>query len=105
MIGSTLKSIQISGVQILNWADDKMQNTLHRELMMVESITPKKLSNLRLTSKDDYFMLFYQINEVKRSHSTSRRPILKKLGMWHALYPFSFEIITSWNQHSFVIQI
>ena len=42
VIGSNLKSITLSGTHILNWADGKMESTLHRELMMVESIFDKK---------------------------------------------------------------
>ena len=41
-IGSNLKSILIHGVQALNWMDDKLQSTLHRELMLIESIYDKK---------------------------------------------------------------
>ena len=32
IIGSSLKSITLGGTQILNWADSKMENTLHRQL-------------------------------------------------------------------------
>ena len=40
-IGANLRSITIGGTQILNWADSKMENTLHRQLMCVESIYDK----------------------------------------------------------------
>ena len=38
VIGSNIKSINLGGTQILNWADSKMESILHRELMMVESL-------------------------------------------------------------------
>ena len=44
-IGMNLKSIVVSGTQILNWEDTKMTNTLHRELMKVKSITEKSVIN------------------------------------------------------------
>ena len=40
-IGTNLRSITLGGTQILNWADSKMENTLHRQLMCVESIFNK----------------------------------------------------------------
>ena len=40
-IGMNLRSITLGGTQILNWADSKMENTLHRQLMCVESIFNK----------------------------------------------------------------
>ena len=44
-MGSNLKSITLGGLQLLNWADSKMENTLHRQLMCVESIHEKKVVN------------------------------------------------------------
>ena len=41
IIGKSLKSITLGGTQILNWADSKKENTLHRQLMCVESIHDK----------------------------------------------------------------
>ena len=41
ILGSSLKSISLGGSQILNWADADMVNTLHRELMLVESTYDK----------------------------------------------------------------
>ena len=43
IIGKSIKSVTIGGSQILNWADDKMENTMHRQLMLVESIYDKNV--------------------------------------------------------------
>lgn len=43
IIGNSIKSVTIGGTQILNWADDKLEKTLHRQLMQVESIYDKKV--------------------------------------------------------------
>ena len=43
IIGNSIKSVTIGGTQILNWADDKLEKTLHRQLMQVESIHDKKV--------------------------------------------------------------
>ena len=43
IIGNSIKSVTIGGTQILNWADDKPGNALHRQLMQVESIYDKKI--------------------------------------------------------------
>ena len=40
-IGVNLKSINVSGIQILNWTDATLETTLHRQLMSIESITEK----------------------------------------------------------------
>ena len=50
-IGSNLKSNIVSGTQILNWVDDKKQNTLHRELMRVESIIEKSVTSGKGTER------------------------------------------------------
>ena len=50
-IGSNLKSNIVSGTQILNWVDDKKQNTLHCELMRVESIVEKSVISAKGTEK------------------------------------------------------
>ena len=68
MIGSNIKSITITGVQILNWADKNKEHTLHRELMQVESINVKKVINGTGTS-DFKGRLFYAIvpNQKRKS--------------------------------------
>ena len=43
MIGSNIKFITITGLQILNQADKAKEYTLHRELMQVESIQVEKV--------------------------------------------------------------
>ena len=43
IIGKSIKIITLGGTQILNWADSKMENTLHRQLMCVESIHDKSV--------------------------------------------------------------
>ena len=50
LIGNNIKSISITGTQILNWADKEKENTLHRELMQVESIYNKKVITATGTS-------------------------------------------------------
>ena len=42
-IGSNFKSITLGGTQILNWTDKKLETTLHRQLMCIESIYEKKV--------------------------------------------------------------
>ena len=59
-MGSNLKSITVSGTQLLNWADTKIENTLHRELMIVESIYDKKVIKGKGTEKFKG-RLFYSI--------------------------------------------
>ena len=50
-IGNNIKSITLSGTQTLNWADKNMENTLHHELMMIESIYDKKVvKTIKFTS-------------------------------------------------------
>ena len=70
MIGSNLKSIQLTGVQVLNWADDKKESTLHRELMLVESITEKKVVKSDGTEKFRG-RLFYAIIPNQRNKSVT----------------------------------
>ena len=70
MIGSNLKSIQLTGVQVLNWADDKKESTLHRELMLVESITEKKVVKSDGTEKFKG-RLFYAIIPNQRNKSVT----------------------------------
>ena len=41
-IGSNINSITLGGTQILNWRDAEMENTLHHDLMMIESIYEKR---------------------------------------------------------------
>ena len=41
LIGENIKSITVSGIQILNWCDSQKQNTLHRQLILIESIHTK----------------------------------------------------------------
>ena len=52
-IGMSLKSITLGGTQFLNWADTKMEHTLHRQLMCVESIYNKKVVRLDTSNKKD----------------------------------------------------
>ena len=68
MIGSNIKSITITGIQILNWADKHKEYTLHRELMQVESINEKKVINSNGTSNFKG-RLFYAIvpNQKRKS--------------------------------------
>ena len=42
-IGSNINSITLGGTHIRNWCDEKMENTLHHDLMMIESIYEKKV--------------------------------------------------------------
>ena len=41
LIGSNIHSTTNSSTQTLNWSDSEMNNTLHRQLMTVESIYTK----------------------------------------------------------------
>lgn len=42
-LGSSLRSIEVSGVQLCNWSNSQRSSTLHRDLMDVESITTKSV--------------------------------------------------------------
>ena len=70
ILGSSLKSITLGGSQILNWADADMVNTLHRELMLVESIydktVVKKTGNIKFKGR-----LFYAIIPNQRTKMTT----------------------------------
>ena len=60
LLESNIRSTTISGTQILNWCDSKKKNTLHRQLMQVESIYTKTV--IRNTGNTDFKgRLFYAI--------------------------------------------
>ena len=52
IIGKSIQSVTIGGSQILNWADEKMENTMHRQLMLVESIYDKNVINTKTKGGD-----------------------------------------------------
>ena len=56
-IGKNIKSISLDGTQILNWDDSKIESTLYRESMMVESIFEKKVisGNPAASKKENKF--------------------------------------------------
>ena len=62
-IGGSLKSITISGTQILNWVDATLKKTLHRQLMCIESITEKTVVRHASDAKSKTFRgrLFYAV--------------------------------------------
>ena len=61
--------ITLGSTQFLNWADSKIENTLHRQLMCVESIHEKKVINADENKKDGTFKgrLFYAIITNQRT--------------------------------------
>ena len=77
IIGKSIKSVTIGGTQILNWADDRMENTMHRQLMLVESIYDKNVINKKseetgkFNRKKNSFKgrLFYAIITNQRNKS------------------------------------
>ena len=79
IIGKSIKSVNIGGSQILNWADNKMENTMHRQLMLVESIYEKNVINnksegeTKTKSKKNSFKgrLFYAIITNQRTKMTT----------------------------------
>ena len=73
-IGSNIKSISLGGTQILNWADSNMESTLHRELMMIESIFEKKVISSRTSNNNGNKFkgrLFYAIIPNQRTKATT----------------------------------
>ena len=58
-LGKSIQSTTVSGTQIINWSDSNKNHTLHRELMMIESIYDKKKLQKEKMQKHlrvDYFI-------------------------------------------------
>ena len=74
-IGCNIKSITLGGTQVLNWADSKMENTFHRQLMGVESIFNKTvITNVNAKGKDKITFrgrLFYAIIPNQKTKITT----------------------------------
>ena len=71
-LGGSLKSITLGGTQILNWADGQMENTLHKELMLVESIYEKTViksnGNTKFKGRLFYSIIPNQKNKMTTFH-------------------------------------
>ena len=72
-IGSNLKSITLVGTHILNWTDKKLETSLHRQLMCIESICEKKVVCHDNDKKQNTFKgrLFYAVIPNQKTKLTT----------------------------------
>ena len=67
-LGSSLRSIDVNGLQLCNWSNSHRSSTLHRDLMEVESIVTKSMIKGKRTTKFKG-RVFYAIIPHKSSWS------------------------------------
>ena len=69
-LGTSMKSVSITGVQLLNWAIKSTESTLHRELMLVESVYNKKV--IKASGNTSFKgRLFYAIIPNQKTKTTT----------------------------------
>jgi len=73
LIGNGIKFVITAGIQILNWADSKNQNTLHRPLMLVESIHTKTV--VKVFGNTEFKGRFFTRELLTRKQNPCRSPI------------------------------